>query len=170
RGRRSTGAGGPAGPRTPPTRRPARSRGRRSAGPGPRRCWAARCRRSTPACRPGPAPPPPPASPTWTRRPSAVVPVVDRPRQGRGRGQLGPPLGPQPLHVLLVGPGAVDPLVEPGVQGRRGAADPVPLQVEAVVAVVVALGVGRMGPPRADHHRVDLDPREPGPVGGGPPG
>ena len=70
-----------------------------------------------------------------------------------------PDLGAQLLHVLGAAGDAVDPLVEPGVEARGVAADGVPVEIEAVVAVVVALRVRGMRAERLDHHGVDDEAR-----------
>src|SRR6266542_2784079 len=49
------------------------------------------------------------------------------------------------VPILLAAGDAVDPFVQPSAQSLGRGREPVPLQVEVVVAVVIALGIGGMG-------------------------
>src|ERR1019366_10548676 len=92
---------------------------------------------------------------------SSVLPVVARAGRGRSaRLELGQPLGTKLLDVLGAAGQPVDPVGQPGVGRRRITTDWIPIAIEAVVAVVGALYVRRMGAPWFDHDRVHDQARD----------
>ena len=118
---------------------------------------------------PGQGPRPATTSISLLNQPAISGSPRSRPtRTAPGPGSARPSARPRASPRIPRGACAVDPLVQPRRQRLGVAADPVPLQVEPVVTVVVALGVGGVGAARADDHRVHLDPRDQGPVGVGP--
>src|SRR5215203_3562155 len=87
--------------------------------------------------------------------PSAVRPVVDRPRWRRTRPQRADALCPELLHIRGTAVQVVDPLAEPRLQCGFVTRQRIPVEVEPVVAVVDALDIGGMRAPRLDDDRVD---------------
>src|SRR4029079_216474 len=88
--------------------------------------------------------------------PSAVRPVIHFARRCLRAGpERRDALLAELLHVFGPAADAPDPLAEPGLRRRFVAGDRVPVEVEAVVAVVGALDVRRMGAPRLGPARVD---------------
>ena len=99
---------------------------------------------------------------------SPVRPVVDRAgRRGPGL-QRREALRAELLEVRGPAVEVVDPLAQPGLDRLLVAGDRVPVEVEAVVAVVGTLDVRGMRAPRLDDDGVDDEPRDDRPVGIGP--
>ena len=78
------------------------------------------------------------------------------------------PLRAQLLDVGRAAVEVVDPVAEPRLERLLVPADRVPVEVEAVVAVVGALDVRGMGAERLHDHRVHDQPGDDGPVRVGP--
>src|SRR6476659_10193400 len=126
---------------------------------GPRRARARRCGTRWTDRRPGPG---------SARPPSAVLPVVHR----RGRRWTGlerrDPLRPQLLDIRGPAIQGVDPVPQPGLERVLVLRDRVPVEVEAVVAVVSALDVRGMRPVRLHDDGIDDEARNDGAVRIGP--
>src|SRR6266511_359531 len=104
----------------------------------------------------------PPASSSFVVR---VLPVVDLARRRVAGAKRVPPLGPQLLHIVLVGLQADHPFLQPRSQRLGAPRRRLPVELEPVVPVVVALGVARVAGERLLHHGVDDEPGNDGAVG-----
>ena len=101
------------------------------------------------------------------------VSIIGRPRSRPSRTgwaglQAVEALGAELLHVRGAAVEVVDPFAEPGLDRVLVAGDRVPVEVEAVVAVVRALDVRGMRAPRLDDDRIDDESRDDRPVRVGP--
>src|SRR5262249_47199724 len=89
---------------------------------------------------------------------SAIRAVVDRAGRRRAWLERRNSLRTQLLDVRRTAIEVVDPLAEPRLDGSLVARDPVPVEVEPVVAVVRPLDVRRMRPERLHDDRIDDEP------------
>src|SRR5262245_47439547 len=100
--------------------------------------------------------------------PSAIRAVVDRAGRRRAWLERRNSLRTQLLDVRRTAIEVVDPLAEPRLDRSLVSRDPVPVEVEPVVAVVRPLDVGRMRPERLHDDRIDDEPGDDRPVRGRP--